>query len=131
MRLLEMRPSRATRVFLAALAALAIGTGEALAQRLTIAGDRFAVDGSPRFLTFISYFGAMGAQDVAADLQFLKESGFDGVRIWPNSPEGPQLIRADGSLDQSNLRRLLDILDRARDRRLIVDVTFTAEHIDG
>src|SRR5262245_6931295 len=73
----------------------------------------------------------MGAQDAAADLQFLKESGFDGVRIWPNSPEGPKLMRTDGSLDQSNLRRLLDILDRARDRRVIVDVTFTGEHIDG
>ena len=127
-----MRPSRVNDAFsLAAIVAVSLLARDASAQRLTVAGDRFAIDGSPRFLTFISYFGAMGAQDVAADLQFLKESGFDGVRIWPNSPEGPQLIRADGSLDQSNLRRLLDILDRARDRRLIVDVTFTAEHIDG
>jgi hypothetical protein len=127
-----MRPLRANHAFsLAAIVAASLLARDASAQRLTVAGDRFAVDGSPRFLTFISYFGAMGAQDVAADLRFLKESGFDGVRIWPNSPEGPQLMRADGSLDQSNLRRLLEILDRARDGRLIVDVTFTGEHIGG
>jgi len=128
----DMLPLRANHFFsLAAIVAVLLVARDASAQRLTVAGDRFAVDGSPHFLTFMSYFGAMGAQDVAADLQFLKESGFDGVRIWPNSPEGPQLMRADGSLDQSNLRRLLEILDRARDRRLIVDVSFTAEHTDG
>jgi len=104
---------------------------DASAQQLTIAGDRFAVDGSPRFLTFISYFGAMGAADAAADLQFVKDAGFDGVRIWPNSPGNPQLMRGDGRLDPAGLSRLLEILDRARDQRLIVDVTFTAEHISG
>src|SRR4051812_22000269 len=73
----------------------------------------------------------MGAADVAADFQFLRDAGFDGVRIWPNSPEGPQLMRGNGTLDPSALQRLTDILDRARDRRLVVDVTFTAEHIGG
>src|SRR5256712_2245308 len=127
-----MPPSRPTRFFsLAVIAIVALLARDASAQRLTVAGDRFAVDGSPRFLTFISYFGAMGAADVAADFQFLKDAGFDGVRIWPNSPEAPQLMRGDGSLDPSGLQRLLAILDRARERRLIVDVSFTAEHIGG
>lgn len=114
-----------------AIGVVALAARDACAQRLTVVGDRFAVDGSPRFLTFISYFGAMGAADVAADLQFLKDAGFDGVRIWPNSPEGPQLMRADGTLEPSAQQRLTEILERARDRRLVVDVTFTAEHISG
>lgn len=101
------------------------------AQRLTIQGDRFAVDGAPRFLTFVSYFGAMGADDVTADLQFIKDVGFDGVRIWPNIQYGPQLMESDGGLNQSNLTRLRFILDRARERGLIVDVTFTAQQVDG
>src|SRR5262249_6519081 len=121
---------RHARQFLT-LIALALFAATAEAQRLGIDGQRFTVDGSPRFLTFISYFGAMGAQDVAADLEFLRSSGFDGVRIWPNSPEGPQLMRGDGQLDPANLSRLTTILDLARDRRMIVDVTFTAEHISG
>lgn len=103
----------------------------ASAQRLGIDGHRFTVDGTPRFLTFISYFGAMGAKDLIADLDFLKGAGFDGIRIWPNSPDGPQLMRTDGTLDPDNLSKLLAILDAANARRIVVDVTFTAEHIAG
>jgi hypothetical protein len=110
---------------------LLLVAGGASAQHLGIDNDRFTIDGTPRFLTFISYFGAMGARDAAADLDFLKASGFDGVRIWPNSPEGPQLMRTDGSLDPAQVARLLEILQLARDRRIVVDVTFTAEHIQG
>src|SRR5262245_38954467 len=125
------QPRAGRAIVVIAIAIITLVARTACAQRLTVAGDRFAIDGTPRFLTFISYFGAMGAADVGADLQFLKDAGFDGVRIWPNSPEGPQLMRGDGSLDPAALSRLTEILDRARDRRLIVDVTFTAEHISG
>jgi hypothetical protein len=98
-------------------------------QTLTVQGDRFAVDGTQRFLTFISYYGAMGAFDPAADLQYVKANGFDGVRIFPNWFNGPQLMRSDGSLDGGALGRLTYILDRARDQQLIVDVTFACETV--
>jgi hypothetical protein len=101
------------------------------AQTLSIQGDRFAVDGAPKFLTFISYFGAMGAPHTAADLHMLKGFGFDGIRIWPNLDTGPQLMNADGSLRPDELRRLLFILDTAKQERLLVDVTFTHEHVPG
>jgi hypothetical protein len=104
----------------------------ARAQSLAVLGDRFTVDGQPRFLTFISYFGAMGADNVTADLRFIRSRGFDGVRIWPNLQSGsPPLMNTDGTLHPEGLDRLRFILDRARDQHLIVDVTFTAEHIAG
>ncbi len=103
----------------------------AAAQQLTIQGDKFAVDGSPRFLTFITYFGALGAADVAEDLQFLHDIGFDGIRIMPNWRDGPKLMRADGSLNPESLDRLLFVLDRAQSLRLVVDISFTAEQIEG
>ena len=103
----------------------------ARAQKLSIQGDRFAVDGAPRFLTFISYFGAMGAPNIPADFRFLHSMGFDGVRIWPNLDTGPQLMNGDGSLRPEGLSRLLFILDQAKLERLVVDVTFTYEHIPG
>lgn len=103
----------------------------AQAQTLSIQGDRFAVDGVPRFLTFISYFGALGAGNVTADLRLIRNKGFDGVRIWPLLFTGPQLMRSDGTLRADALDRLLFILDRARDERLLVDVSFTGEHIPG
>ena len=101
------------------------------AQKLSIQGDRFAIDARPRFLTFITYFGAMGAPNAAADVHLIKRLGFDGVRIWPNLDTGPQLMNADGSLRPTGLAALRAILDRARRERLVVDVTFTSEHIAG
>lgn len=114
-------------VFVSALAHSAV---PAQAQTLSIQGDRFAVDGVPRFLTFITYFGGMGAPNVAADLHLIRSLGFDGIRIWPNLDTGPQLMNGDGTLRSSELNRLLFILDRARQEHLVVDVTFTYEHID-
>jgi hypothetical protein len=101
------------------------------AQALSIQGDRFAVDGTPRFLVFISYFGAMGAPNVNQDLRLLRNLGFDGVRIWPNLDTGPQLMNGDGTLRPTELARLRSILDAAKLERLVVDVTFTHEHIAG
>jgi hypothetical protein len=104
----------------------------ARAQRLTVQGDRFAIDNSPKFLVFISYFAAMNAVNITADLKYVKSKGFDGVRIWPNLNTGPiQLMRSDGTLRPDGISTLKFILDRARDERLVVDVSFTAEHIPG
>src|SRR5262249_12986252 len=122
-----------TRLFAIGLAFVATFAieGRALAQTLTVQGDRFLVDGTSRFLVFISYFGALGAENVTADLRYFRSKGFDAVRIWPNVFTGPQLMRSDGTLDAGSLARLQFVLDRARDERLIVDVSFTAEHIPG
>src|SRR5580765_7850234 len=89
------------------------------AQRLTIQGDRFAVDGTPKFLVFISYFAAMSAPNVTADLHALKTLGFDGFRMWPNVDTGPQLMNADGSLSPDSLARLTTILNVAKQERLV------------
>jgi len=102
---------------------------EARAQKLSIQGDRFAVDGAPKFLTFITYFGAMGAPHTINDLHLIRSLGFDGIRIWPNLDTGPQLMNGDGTLRPDELKQLLFILDQARLEHLIVDVTFTYEHI--
>jgi hypothetical protein len=126
-----------TRVFaplarrLAVLMVCCLCASAAQAQKLTIQGDRFAVDGTPKFLTFITLFGAMGAPNIIQDLHLIKGLGFDGIRIWPNLDTGPQLMNGDGSLRPDELKRLLFILDQARVERLIVDVTFTYEHIRG
>jgi hypothetical protein len=113
------------------LASLCLAAANVQAQKLSIQGDRFAVDGTPKFLTFISYFGAMGAPHVIQDLHFLRSVGFDGVRIWPNLDTGPQLMNGDGSLRPDQLALLKTILDQAHTEGLVVDVTFTYEHIAG
>jgi len=116
---------------LAAALALCLASVDARAQKVSIQSDRFAVDGIPRFLTFVTLFGAMAAPNIAADFHFLRGLGFDGVRIWPNLDTGPQLMAPDGSLRPDELTRLRFILDQARLERLIVDVSFTYEHTPG
>jgi hypothetical protein len=113
------------------LIALALSASIARAQKLSIQSDRFAVDGTPRFLTFMSYFAGMGAPDIVSDLRTMRRLGFDGFRIWPNLDGAPQLMNADGSLRPEGLARLQLILDQARVEHLIVDVTFTREHVPG
>ena len=104
---------------------------QAQAQKLTIQGDRFAVDGTPKFLTFISLFDAMGEPNTIADLHVIRSLGLGGIRIWPNVDTGPQLMNRDGSLGADQLKRLMFILDQARLEHLVVDVTFTYEHVSG
>src|SRR5262245_17341856 len=66
------------------------------AQTLSVQGDRLLVDGAPKFIVFTSYFGAMAAANVPADVKYIRSKGFDGIRIWPNFPRsGPQLMRSD------------------------------------
>jgi hypothetical protein len=117
-----------TLVLLSTFCVVATAAG---AQKLSIQGDRFAVDGEPRFLTFISMFGLMGAPNFEADLHTIKTLGFDGFRIWPNLDTGPQIFKGDGSVGATELARLRSILDQARRERLIVDVSFTFEHTPG
>jgi hypothetical protein len=119
------------RFELALCFAVCLVASDAAAQKLTIAGDRFLVDGTPRFLTMVTYFGGMGAPNIIQDLHLIRSLGFDGFRIWPNLDTGPQLMNADGSLRPEELKRFLLILDQAKLERLIVDVTFTYEHIGG
>ena len=118
-------------VSLALLIGFSLVATEAHAQKLSIQGDRFAVDGEPRFLTFISMFGVMAAPNINADLHTIKTLGFDGFRIWPNIDTGPQIFNADGTVRPAELERLRSILDQARRERLIVDVSFTFEHTPG
>src|SRR5262249_47401908 len=122
---------RRFRLVLAAILLCISVSVPTLAQSLSVQGDRVAVDGKPRFLMFISYFGAMGAGNLAADLRLIRSKGFDGIRIWPLLFTGPQLMNADGSLSPDALTRLYYVLDRARDEHLVVDVSFTGEHIKG
>src|SRR2546430_2334394 len=80
------------------LACMFGGAADARAQKLGIQGDRFTIDGTPKFLTFVTYFGGMGAPNVIADLHLMKTLGFDGFRIWPLLDTGPQILNGDGSL---------------------------------
>ena len=51
------------------------------ALRLGTSGGAFTVDGAPRFLTFASYFDALDAGSLDADLDYLA-ARVNGIRIF-------------------------------------------------
>lgn len=144
------------------LACVAFGalSSPALAQlRLGTQGNKFTVDGAPRFLVFVSYFGALrptGLQPnlsnmnalwpghkaaLAGHFAYLKSKGVDGIRVFPNwwwslgngcaetVADHNAVIRSDGALNVAAGARLLEVLELARQYGLIVDVTWTIEGV--
>jgi hypothetical protein len=114
-----------------------VNVASARAQTLAVQGDHFAVDGQPKFLLFVSYFDAMHASALAldSDFQYLREKGFDGIRIFPNWAQGcgprvsaPGFYTATGVVPESHPLwiKFIDVLNRARNNGLLVDVTLDA-----
>ena len=132
-----MMPSRAVELALAALLLLVIATCSD-AQVLGVEGDRFTLNGQPRFLVFVSYFdGVRRIPDnlasttvLDADLEYLVSKGVSGVRIFPNwqSP-GETLMQCDGALRPLQLEKLTRLIDRAAAKGLVVDVSFTIDTV--
>ena len=105
-----------------------------------VTGSQFTVDGSPRFLIFISYFDALpragAAGGVEADFAYL-EGKVQGVRIFPNwwgdscalRTGADILIDVDGNIRPDGWRALQTVLDRAAAHHLVVDLSLTRETI--
>ena len=125
----------------------ASGTPAQLPQlRLGTKGPAFTVNGESRFLVLVSYFDAMDASALDADLGLLAKS-VDGIRIfanWWDRAEGDGCRNifspgtlfgpgADGQLvvGPDRLARLKQVLARARVHGLIVDLTFAADPVAG
>jgi RHS repeat-associated protein len=121
---------------------------------LGVEGDHFTIDGTPKFLTMLSYFDAMRIADDAAlrdDLSFIKYTlGFDGIRVFPNwwiydpaQPPCPKqgndtLFDASGAIRGDagggiggRLLALVKLLRAAEDTGLVVDLSFARETVPG
>jgi len=113
------------------------------ALELTIDGRAFKVNGTAKFLVFVSFFDAFDESNtnLASDFSALKSAGVDGIRIFPNwwtlNQPYPTtfyyaqdtLIDTSGNLRSGTLSKLLDILDIAKNAGLVVDVSFSAESV--
>src|SRR5207248_11230532 len=131
-----MMPSRVVEVVLAVLVWLVAAA--ASSQTLGVHGDRFTVNGQPRFLVFVSYFdGVRRLPDnlastavLDADLDYFVRKRISGVRIFPNWQfAGDTLMECDGTLRRLQLEKLRTFVDRAAAKGLVVDVSFTIDTV--
>ncbi len=113
---------------------------------LGAAGEKFTINGDPRFLVLTSYFDALDAAALDEDLALLART-VDGVRIFANwwdvredgdcrnafARTGVIERAGDGTLRvrESGLARLRHVLARARAHGLVVDLTFAADTVQG
>ena len=130
-----------------------------MAQRphVTLDGNHYNIDGQPKFLIFTSYMDGWRAPrpgpcndpnvtSLQCDFRWLKQTGFDGVRIFPNwwlytdlsDPTWPRtawwwddILFTPTGLRPGRIEQLKSILDAAGDAGLVVDLTFTRETVCG
>jgi len=116
------------------------------ALTLAVSGERLTVAGTPRFLVFVSYFDALDAAFLDADLAWIADRA-DGIRVFVNwwdfddrrrcatrfSDRTLMRVNADGgvSLAPERLNRLKAVLAAARSHGLVVDLTFSYESVKG
>ena len=93
-------------------------------------GARFTLDGEPRFLLGISYYGALGATDqvLRRDLDDIRDAGFNWLRMWANWAAFGNDVAAvdvDGRPRPEYLDRLEMVVAECGARGLVLDVSFS------
>jgi hypothetical protein len=134
------------RPWLLAGAVLASTPGFAIAQSpvtsLRLEADHFVVNGQARFLFMVSYFDGLRHPDPSGDFAYLASNGIDGVRIFANwhhctgsgpdcSPADDTLFDSSGNIQEYRWAKLLDVLNKARNAGLVVDLTFARDCVAG
>lgn len=97
---------------------------------LSIIGSQFTVNGHPTFLFGASYYGGLGAPEAFArqDLDDLKKSGFNWIRVWANwgaSEDNLSAFDADGKPREPFLSKLQWLVGECDRRGMLVDVTLS------
>jgi len=107
-----------------------IACAGALGTELGVQQEHFTIDGTPRFLLGVSYYGALGARRefVTADLDDMQRLGFNWIRVWAvwNAFENDvSAVDKHGRAREPYLSRLKWLLAECDRRGMIVDVTLS------
>lgn len=102
----------------------------ALATELGIRGSQFTIDGKPAFLLGCSYYAGLGAspQALEKDLEGLRGSGFNWIRVWATwAAYGQDVSAVDtaGQPRQAYLKKLEQLVAACDQRGIIVNVTLS------
>jgi len=97
---------------------------------LGVRGSQFTVNGTPTFLSGISYYGALGAPDdfIRRDLDDAQRAGFNWIRIWAtwaSFSNDVSAVDAEGRPRQEFLKKLARIVRSCDERAMLVDISLS------
>ena len=97
---------------------------------LGIQGSRFTLNGKPRFLLGISYYGGLGASEdaIRKDLDDIQKCGFNWLRVWATWAafgNDVSAVEGDGRARESQLRKLQALVAECDRLGMVVDVTLS------
>lgn len=98
--------------------------------QLSINGGKFVINGEPKFLLGISYYGALGAPKdfILKDLDDIQRYGFNWLRVWATWAafgEDVSAVDVEGNPNEPFLSKLRWLVEECDKRGLIVDVTIS------
>ena len=99
---------------------------------ISAGGRKFRINGVATFLLGVSYFTGLAAPaaTIRDDFTRLHTNGFNLVRVWAlwnnQSQGGPkiELFNSSGVINAAAMNALIALLDAAKTRNIIVDLTF-------
>jgi hypothetical protein len=121
----------------AALMVLLTGHSVYAEGYVQVQGDHLAVDGTGRFLVFVSYLDGLHASDATLenDLDYFSSHHIDGIRVFTNwhatGGAFTALIDDNGAINASVNTKLTTLLTKAIDHHLLVDLAFTEQKTSG
>ena len=101
--------------------------GAAAATELGVKGTQFTLNGKPKFLLGISYYGALGApqQFIRQDLDDMESCGFNWIRVWATWGNGIAAVDKKGEPQQPHWDKLNWLVAECDRRGMVVDVTLS------
>jgi len=97
------------------------------ATELGINATQFTLNGKPRFLLGISYYGALGAPQefIKQDLDDMESCRFNWIRVWATWGDGITAVDKKGQPQQPYWDKLKWLVAECDRRGIVVDVTLS------
>jgi hypothetical protein len=143
---MPLREWCARSVFVGLLCLLMPGLSHAQSHELGIKDGHFTIDGTAKFLVFISYFDALDVSEseLRADFDYFKGHGIDGIRImidWrtqdgrfavPTAHYAQDTVMDfGGAMREGPFSNLVWVLNLANEKGLVVDLTLSNELVSS
>ncbi len=103
---------------------------------LGVRGHQFTINGEPKFLIGVSYYGALGSTEerMLADLEDIQRYGFNWIRVWATwnaFEQNISVVDFDGIARPEYLKRLKWLVEQCDRRGIVVDVTLARGRVDS